>query len=300
MDKIAKIYKGIISLNGGEYEIPCYVIDDGEKVERVLSQREVVRLISGGRDSGNLNAYLSAKNIQAILPEKFQQNRNQLKIKAGRQSGKKDAEIVSNKANVLIFRVGSTIINGIRSSDVIDICNTYLKARQLGILAPNQSKLAEQSEIFISASAKSGIDAVIDEVTGYQYFRKAEDSINAAKKEAAKIDSILEARKKPLEISVSQLIAAYDANEIAADMHLKGRIISVAGVITDFGTEILGRKYVIIEDPNIPFYYVQCVFKREYSDRLARYSKGDVISVTGECRGKGVLSDYNILMDECK
>lgn len=61
MDKIAKIYKGIISLNGGEYEIPCYVIDDGEKVERVLSQREVVRLISGGRDSGNLNAYLSAK-----------------------------------------------------------------------------------------------------------------------------------------------------------------------------------------------------------------------------------------------
>lgn len=65
--------------------------------------------------------------------------------------------------------------------------------------------------------------------------------------------------KKPLEISVSQLIAAYDANEIAADMHLKGRIISVAGVITDFGTEILGRKYVIIEDPNIPFYYVQCV-----------------------------------------
>ncbi len=175
MDKIAKIYKGIISLNGGEYEIPCYVIDDGEKVERVLSQREVVRLISGGRDSGNLNAYLSAKNIQAILPEKFQQNRNQLKIKAGRQSGKKDAEIVSNKANVLIFRVGSTIINGIRSSDVIDICNTYLKARQLGILAPNQSKLAEQSEIFISASAKSGIDAVIDEVTGYQYFRKADE-----------------------------------------------------------------------------------------------------------------------------
>lgn len=71
--------------------------------------------------------------------------------------------------------MGSTIINGIRSSDVIDICNTYLKARQLGILAPNQSKLAEQSEIFISASAKSGIDAVIDEVTGYQYFRKADE-----------------------------------------------------------------------------------------------------------------------------
>lgn len=175
MDKVAKIYKGIISLNGGEYELPCYVIDDGEKVERVLSQREVVRLITGGRDSGNLTAYLSAKNLQALLPEKFQKEHNLLNIKAGRNTDKKSLEIVSNEPNVLIFRVGSTTINGIRSSDVIDICNTYLKARQLGVLATNQAKLAEQSEIFISASAKTGIDAVIDEVTGYQYFRKADE-----------------------------------------------------------------------------------------------------------------------------
>lgn len=99
---------------------------------------------------------------------------------------------------------------------------------------------------------------------------------------------------------IDKLISNYDANEVAADKRYKGKIIRVEGVITDFGTELLGHKYVTIEHPNIPFYYVQCVFKREYSDRLARYSKGDVISVTGECRGKGVLSDYNILMDECK
>lgn len=175
MDKIAKIYKGIISLNGGEYEVPCYVIDNGEKVERVLSQREVVKLITGGRDSGNLNAYLSAKNIQSILPEKFQKIHNQLVPRAGSQDKKKSTEILLDTSNALIFRMGSTTINGIRAGDVIDICNTYLKARQLGILAPSQIKLAEQSEIFISASAKTGIDAVIDEVTGYQYFRKADE-----------------------------------------------------------------------------------------------------------------------------
>ena len=104
----------------------------------------------------------------------------------------------------------------------------------------------------------------------------------------------------PLNVSIDKLIANYDANEVAADALYKGKIIRVEGVITDFGTELLGHKYVTIEDPNIPFYYVQCVFKREYSNRFARYSKGDVISVTEGCRGKGVLSDYNILMDECK
>lgn len=174
MDRIAKIYRGNINL-GESLDLPCYVIDDGETVERVLSQREVVKLITGGRDSGNLNAYLSAKNIQSILPDKFKKDHKSLNIKAGSNNSKTGSEIISNTDNSLIFRVGSTVINGIRASDVIDICNTYLKARKLGILTPSQSKLAEQSEIFISASAKTGIDAVIDEATGYEYFKKAGD-----------------------------------------------------------------------------------------------------------------------------
>jgi hypothetical protein len=175
MDKAAKIYKGIISLNGGEYEIPCYVVDDGEKVERVLSQREVVRLISGGRDGGNLNRYLSAKNIQPFLPEHLRGSSTGLKIEVGRGSQNNTVLSTKNETNSLIFRVGHVTVNGIRANDVIDICNAYLKARQLQVLQPNQSKLAEQSEMFISASAKTGIDAVVDEATSYQYFRRADE-----------------------------------------------------------------------------------------------------------------------------
>lgn len=52
-------YSGVIKL--GEFELPCYVLNDGT---RVLSQCEVVKLISGGRESGDLNRYLSAKNMQ--------------------------------------------------------------------------------------------------------------------------------------------------------------------------------------------------------------------------------------------
>ncbi len=150
MDNINQIHKGVIAL--GDYELPCYVIDDDGKIERVLSQSEVVKLISGGRESGNLQRYLSSLALKRTLP----------------------SEIANDyESNLLVINAGLYSINGVKASTVVDICNAYLKARQLGLLRPNQVKLAEQSEIFISALAKTGIDAVIDEATGYQYFRQA-------------------------------------------------------------------------------------------------------------------------------
>lgn len=168
MEKLESIYTGVIKLDS--VEIPCYVLND-EK--RVLSQREVVKLITGGRDSGDLGKYLSAKSIQPFLPEKFQIRDNGLEISLGTQLDKTVQKQALNNSNVLIFSAGTRSVNGILASDVVDICNSYLKARLAGALQVNQSKIAEQCEIFISACAKTGIDAVIDEATGYQYYRQA-------------------------------------------------------------------------------------------------------------------------------
>lgn len=146
------VYTGVIKV--GEFDIPCYVVDYGGSVERVLSQREVVKLITGGRESGNLKRYLEARALETTLPPEIRDN---------------------YEDNLLIVRAGTTSVHGVRGSTLIDICNAYLKSRQLGLLAPSQVKLAEQSEMFISASAKTGIDAIIDEATGYQYFRKSNE-----------------------------------------------------------------------------------------------------------------------------
>lgn len=162
-------YSGIIKL--GEFELPCYVLNDGT---RVLSQREVVKLISGGRESGGLGQYLSAKSIQPYLPEKFQQKDNSLIINAVKNKAEMPQNGPINERNVLIFKVGSNQVNGVLASDIVDICNAYLKARLAGALHPQQAKMAEQCEMFISACAKTGIDAIIDEATGYQYYRNAE------------------------------------------------------------------------------------------------------------------------------
>lgn len=148
MADLEALHTGVIKL--GDYEIPCYVLNTEE---RVLSQREVVRLLTGGRESGNLGQYLSARAVQGTLPAHLQGDW---------------------KDNVLIFRAGNIpVVHGIRGGDVIDICKAYLDARQLGKLMPSQAHIAQHSEMFISASAKTGIDAIIDEATGFQHFRKA-------------------------------------------------------------------------------------------------------------------------------
>lgn len=150
--ELEAIHTGIIKL--GEFELPCYVLNNEM---RVLSQREVVKLITGGRESGNLNRYLNARAVQEYLPTKFK------------------AIEVDKDRNTLIFKAGTTFAHGILASDLVDICNAYLQARAAGALLPQQAKLAEQAEMFISACAKTGIDAIVDEATGYQHFRRANE-----------------------------------------------------------------------------------------------------------------------------
>jgi P63C domain. len=153
MDEITQIHRGVLKLDN--YDISCYVVTHSDGTEiRVLSQSEVVKLISGGRDSGNLQRYLSSAALQTTLPHEISNN---------------------YEDNLMIINSSNGSVKGVKASIVVDICNAYLKARSLGLLKPNQLKLAEQSEIFISALAKTGIDALIDEATGYQYFRKAND-----------------------------------------------------------------------------------------------------------------------------
>lgn len=147
--ELEAIHTGVIKL--GEFELPCYVLNNEM---RVLSQREVVKLISGGRESGNLGGYLKARALQPYLPSSLQHE---------------------TERNHLVFKAGAITAHGIKASDVVDICNAYLKARAAGALQVNQMKIAEQSELFVSACAKTGIDAIVDEATGYQYFRKAKD-----------------------------------------------------------------------------------------------------------------------------
>ena len=130
------------NLDIGDVSIEGHVLSDGR---RVLTQREVVRVITRGRNSGALNRYIER------LPGA-------------------DPELLATKT--IRFRVpGGPVATGYEATLLIEICDLYLTAREQGALGRSQQGLAEMAEIIVRATAKLGIIALIDEATGYQAVR---------------------------------------------------------------------------------------------------------------------------------
>lgn len=130
------------NLQIGDVEIEGHVLSDGR---RVLTQREVVRVITRGRESGALNRYIA--RLPGADPEEVASKTIQFKIP------------------------GASRATGYEATLLIEICDLYLAARERGNLSRRQEGLAEMAEIIVRATAKLGIIALIDEATGYQAVR---------------------------------------------------------------------------------------------------------------------------------
>ncbi len=127
----------------GGVEVGCYVLNN---LKRVISQKGMVRILGGGRDSGNLQAYL---NGNPLFTKDF-------------------------LAGVTIrFKIpgipGEAI--GYDGGLLIDICDKYIEAWDTGKLKISQGVVVKRAQAVIRACAKLGIVALIDEATGYQKVR---------------------------------------------------------------------------------------------------------------------------------
>lgn len=139
-DRPYSLLRGTLKL--GALELECHVLNDHR---RVLTQREIVKAISGGRDSGNLRAYLDRNPLIV----------NALDVGA-------EIEFIVEKSTVAIGREATTLV---------EICEKYLEAEEKELLKPNQLGLARQAQTIIRACAKVGIIALVDEATGFQKIR---------------------------------------------------------------------------------------------------------------------------------
>jgi hypothetical protein len=135
------MFRGKLAI--GAIELECHVLSDGR---RVLTQGEVVRILTGGRDSSDLQRYI---RNNPLFPEDFTAGQN------------------------FQFRVPNnpTLAIGYEATVLIEICQRYLEARSQGKLRKNQLHLAVQAEIVVRSCAKVGIIALVDEATGYQEVR---------------------------------------------------------------------------------------------------------------------------------
>ncbi|MHB9154878.1 MAG: P63C domain-containing protein [Endomicrobiales bacterium] len=124
-------------------EVDCYVLND---LRRVISQRGIVSILGGGRESGDLQRYL--QNNPLIIND-------------------------SVAGHAINFKIPGlpTAAMGYDATVLIEICSKYLEAREQNLLKSNQKEIAKRCEIVIRATAKLGIVALIDEATGYQEVR---------------------------------------------------------------------------------------------------------------------------------
>lgn len=148
------LYRGILPI--GELELDCAVLDNGM---RVLTATSIFTAFGRARkgmnsrleiDGTRLPPFLAAKNLEAHINQDVIERTVQIK-----------------------YLDGSKEKTGYVATLLPKMCEVYLSARRskAGLLA-SQERLAEQSEILLSALAQVGIDALVDEATGFQYDRK--------------------------------------------------------------------------------------------------------------------------------
>lgn len=136
------LFRGTLDI--GDVKFECHVLNDDR---RVLTQGEVVKVLTGGTDSSNLPRYLRA--LPTYKDQLLRGRTIQFKVPGNPQ-----------------------MATGYEATLLIEICEMYLSARAEKALKPNQRHLATQAEIVIRACAKVGIIALIDEATGYQEVRR--------------------------------------------------------------------------------------------------------------------------------
>ena len=153
-------WRGILNLVG--VDVPCYVLDDGQKIIGRTSATEVLTGIKGG---GGLERYLGAKALEPFI--------------------NKDLVLEQLVPFRLLEVEGlDTAVKGLPAGLMIEVCQGFVVALQASFdptsphprITDRQREIAIKASMFLSACAKVGLEALIDEATGYQYER-AEDAL---------------------------------------------------------------------------------------------------------------------------
>ena len=139
------------TLKIGNSEIPCYVLENGE---RILSTRGIMKSLRRGwrgrkYPGTQLPVFLEAKNLKAFISE--------------------DLDPVLAP---VIFRTGKGArAEGYRAEIMPLICEVYLRARDESVLTEGQKAIAQRCETLVRGLSRIGIIALVDEATGYQEVR---------------------------------------------------------------------------------------------------------------------------------
>lgn len=157
-------HEGEVNLVG--VKVPCYVLKNGIRILSIQGMREVLKKIGAGyskQKSDWYEQYLSKES--QILPVYEKEKEENL-----------DPVI------------------GFEATKLEDLLNFYLGETKSNVkLSPKRKLIVKQHEMLLRSFAKTGIIALIDEATGYQYERERIELQKALEKNIAlvKLSSLI-------------------------------------------------------------------------------------------------------------
>jgi hypothetical protein len=147
-------HRGVLRLL--DFEIPCYVLSDGQRVIGRTSATEVLTGIKGG---GAFEKYIGVAALRSYV------------------------RVDEVTERMVTFRLPEVeglnrTVKGLPADLWIEVCQGLVAAVDASTRNPEftltsrQIGMAMQASMFLSACAKVGLDSLIDEATGYQYERE--------------------------------------------------------------------------------------------------------------------------------
>lgn len=97
-----------------------------------------------------------------------------------------------------------------------------------------------------------------------------------------------------IEVTAEELWAAYQENQVAADLKYGDKLLAVTGYVTDIGKDIVTEAPCVSLDSGSEYnlYPIQCFFPKngDQTNLLASLKDGDKVTVYGKCTGEFIAS----------
>lgn len=148
-------HKGFLNIM--EVDVPCYVLSTGQ---RVIGRVAATEMLSGFKYQGDLEGYLRSQNLKPYI----------------------DKDLVV--ARMVTFSLPEVEqlgreVKGLPTDLMIEVCRGLVSALEASQreppevkLTPRQISMAIKASMFLVACAKVGLDALVDEATGFQEYRE--------------------------------------------------------------------------------------------------------------------------------
>lgn len=92
-------------------------------------------------------------------------------------------------------------------------------------------------------------------------------------------------------VSADDLIRAYINNSVTADSQYMNKTVTVSGTISSIESEFIS---IEADSEDLWLYSIYAYYSSSETEKLGSLSKGDKITVTGECKGEGFVGDVEI------